>query len=141
MSFFGKSKILLKKTIHFIHFVRPPNLCGVTFMVRMRTHRDVTMRPLCSHLEDRGNFAQNGVIMGNLFLYNIGMAIFRDVLYFIIHRIAFYPLFLTDIYFNTTTIPNSGHFSGKVCHRKIRFMSQKWGSLFSAFSHFVYTPF
>jgi hypothetical protein len=38
MSFFEKSKILLKKTIHFIHFgVRPPNLCGVTFMMRMHT--------------------------------------------------------------------------------------------------------
>ena len=94
MSFFGKSKILLKKTIHFIHFgVHPPNLCGVTFMLRMRTLRGEASRPLCSYIDDRSNFAQNGVIMGNLFLYNIGMAIFRDVLYFIIHRIAFYPLF------------------------------------------------
>ena len=62
MSFFGKSKILLKKMIHFIHFgVRPPNLCGVTFMLRMRTPRVVTWRPLCSHRDDRGDFAKNGV--------------------------------------------------------------------------------
>ena len=94
MSIFGISILNLKKTIHFIHFgVRPPNLCGVTFMLRVRTQRGKASRPLCSHSDDRGNFAQNGVIMGNLFLYNIGMAIFRDVFDFIIHRIAFYPLF------------------------------------------------
>jgi hypothetical protein len=34
LSIFQKSKILLEKTIHLIHFgVRPPNLCGLTFML------------------------------------------------------------------------------------------------------------
>jgi hypothetical protein len=65
MSFFEKSKILLKKTIHFTHFgVRPTNLRRRTFIVRMRTHRGGAMRPLCSRLDYRGDFAKNGAEIG-----------------------------------------------------------------------------
>ena len=50
MSFFQKSKILLKKMIHFIHFgVRPPILPAgfVTIMLRWATRVVVAWRPLC----------------------------------------------------------------------------------------------
>ena len=36
--------------------------------------------------------------MGNVFFYNMGMAIFRDRFDFIFQRITFYPLFLIHIY-------------------------------------------
>ena len=70
MSFFQKSKILLKKTIHFIHFgVRPTNLCDLTFMLWMEERGCATTRPLCSQSDDRGNFAKDGVGIGeSLFL-------------------------------------------------------------------------
>jgi hypothetical protein len=62
MSFFEKSKILLKKTIHFIHFgVRTTNLTRLTFMLWVEERLSATTRPLCSQSDDRGNFAKNGV--------------------------------------------------------------------------------
>jgi len=70
MSFFEKSKILLKKTIHFTHFgVRPTNLRRLTFMLWAEERLDATTRPLCSQSDDRSNFAKNGVGIGkSLFL-------------------------------------------------------------------------
>jgi hypothetical protein len=82
-----------------------------------------------------------GWTLGNVFLYNIGMAIFRDVFDFILRQITFYPPFLIHIYWNILRMPKSGHFLEQERLRKIRFMSQKVGSLFPAFSHFVYTTF
>ena len=47
MSFFGKSKILLKKMIHFIHFgVRPPNLTG-----GVCDHYAAVCRRRCGHVQ------------------------------------------------------------------------------------------
>ena len=82
-----------------------------------------------------------GGIWGIYFFYNIGITIFRDVFDFIPDRFTFYPRFLIHIYWNKSRIPKLGHLSRKVLPKKIQFMSQKWGSLFSAFSHFVYTTF
>jgi hypothetical protein len=79
--------------------------------------------------------------LGNIFFNNIGMAIFGDVSDFIFRRITFYPPFSIHIYWNILRILNSGHFSENDLPKKIRFMSQKRGSLFSTFSHFVYTHF
>jgi hypothetical protein len=50
LSIFEKSKILLKKTIHFIHFgVRPAFICRgfVTIMLCVDETVVVTWRPLC----------------------------------------------------------------------------------------------
>ena len=52
MSFFEKSKILLKKTIHF--GVRPTNLTRLTFMLWVEERGCATMRPLCSHISRFG---------------------------------------------------------------------------------------
>jgi len=47
LSIFEKSKILLKKTIHFIHFgVRPTNLMRLTFMLWVEERNGATTRPL-----------------------------------------------------------------------------------------------
>ena len=46
--------------------------------------------------------------IGNVFFNKLGWPFFGDVFDFIFHRIAFYPSFLIDIYFNITRIPKSG---------------------------------
>jgi hypothetical protein len=79
--------------------------------------------------------------MGNVFFNKLGWLFSGDVFDFILRRITFYPPFSIHIYWNILRMPKSGHFLEQERLRKIRFMSQKVGSLFPAFSHFVYTTF
>ena len=79
--------------------------------------------------------------IGNVFFNKLGWPFFRDVFDFIFHRIAFYPSFLIDIYFNITRIPKSGASFEKGPPPKNSIYVPKMGELVFGFFAFRIHPF